>query len=457
MKKKLFRRAALLLLGLILAASSASFLTSCSGGDLEERLYKVLLEGLSSYPDSVKYASDGVTVRSGSTIDVSSFKLVADSEEDVELLNRVYFRVINEHPEIFYVREGFNRVRDESKKYIAGVRPWFFDFENFLGVPNTPEGMEECARRLDEAVDAVLAKTEGVSEPVEKLLILYDELTDGLIYNRFISSEDTSHKESPARSAYSALVEKDAVCKGVSMALKLLIDRMGDPRITCTVVYNLPYEKDGRQVQEADQHVWNMVSIDGKWYHVDANRAVNSMPSTPGYQRHERFLITDETMLGAFPGGWRVKADNGWKELPACTDDTYESGWAFNGSNFKLFRSGDGDYYYLRDGALWRGTLSGEGERLAGIDCPKDIRTGVVWQGGALWYVNAALELVRYDLADGEGRIAGKVPFSAAASGFDEYDEGYDGIGLRYDGAADEIVAVSRTTCEEIARFGADI
>ena len=53
--------------------------------------------------------------------------------------------------------------------------------------------------------------------------------------------------------AYGALVNKEAVCEGYAKAYKLLMDAMGIP---CDVVIN-------------EEHAWNVVCLEGKWYLVD--------------------------------------------------------------------------------------------------------------------------------------------------------------------------------------------
>jgi transglutaminase/protease-like cytokinesis protein 3 len=56
--------------------------------------------------------------------------------------------------------------------------------------------------------------------------------------------------------AYGALVEGKAVCEGYARAFKYLCDRVGIP---CELV-----------IGSTDvDHMWNVVEIEGKWYHID--------------------------------------------------------------------------------------------------------------------------------------------------------------------------------------------
>ena len=135
-------------------------------------------------------------------------------------------------------------------------------------------------------------------EPVERLLILYDWLAARNCYNWELGVAQkfdlprAPYNNSPARGAYSALVRGDTVCKGLATAYKLLVDRLGDPRLECLIIYNLE-----------GSHVWNLVSIDGTWYHVDVNAAINRFPAWPrAVPRHDG---TDQGRAGLDDGGHR--------------------------------------------------------------------------------------------------------------------------------------------------------
>lgn len=56
-----------------------------------------------------------------------------------------------------------------------------------------------------------------------------------------------------AQSAYGALIDGACVCEGYASAYKLLLDAMGIP---CEIV-------------STKSHAWNIVQVDGQWYHVD--------------------------------------------------------------------------------------------------------------------------------------------------------------------------------------------
>ena len=82
---------------------------------------------------------------------------------------------------------------------------------------------------------------------------LHDYLVRTCSYNTEIAEGNDAL--SPAYTAYGALVEGSAVCQGYALAYKLLLSRAGIP-----AAFVVSYDMG---------HAWNMVKIDGSWYHVD--------------------------------------------------------------------------------------------------------------------------------------------------------------------------------------------
>ena len=113
---------------------------------------------------------------------------------------------------------------------------------------------------------------------------LHDYLVRNCVYDL---SAATTSTPTIAHSAYGALVNSKAVCQGYALAYKLLLARVGIP-----VVY----------VQsDAMNHAWNMVQMDGNWYHVDVtwDDPVYSDGTDTGFDAevsHTYFLRADATM-----------------------------------------------------------------------------------------------------------------------------------------------------------------
>ena len=91
-----------------------------------------------------------------------------------------------------------------------------------------------------------------------------------------------------------------AVCEGYARAMQWLLNKSGIP---CTLVNG--NDRDG------NAHMWNMVTVDGENYHLDA-----TWDDTDDLLRHNYFnLTTDE--IGA---SHKISADN--IGIPICTATT---------------------------------------------------------------------------------------------------------------------------------------
>lgn len=139
---------------------------------------------------------------------------------------------------------------------------------------------EPKAEKLYEIVKDILDSqiTEGMSD-YEKELALHDYLTTHCKY----SADTTQPAESDIYRAYGALVNQDAVCNGYAEALQLLFACVG---IRSEFVVG---------TADGIDHAWNLVEIDGKWYHLDATWD-DPIPDQGEKVLHPYFNVTDDIM-----------------------------------------------------------------------------------------------------------------------------------------------------------------
>lgn len=76
---------------------------------------------------------------------------------------------------------------------------------------------------------------------------------------------------------------------------------------------------------------------------------------------------------------------------------------------------------------------------------------GIVWVDDTLFYVNQNKTLTSYSLTSGKSQALGEVPFTATAAAV--YSADMDGICLRYDPTANQLVASSPTQRKDLGRF----
>lgn len=391
----------------------------------EEQLYQLLLEGIRE-----KKGLDGK-----SYIDISEFDISSEKgSSDMDMLETVFSRVLFDHPELYYITECFDRVSTETP-YVLGIRPVY------ISAAKDPDAQA----RFDAAVNTALAQTKGLTDPVEQMLALYNYLIRTTAYNynaSFLDAPVNLREAEPkeAWTAYGALVTGDTVCKGYAMAWKVLMDRMGIP---CLVIC----KGDG-------SHLWNLVQLDGKWYHIDVNSANNIIPVLRGQCMYKDFLVTDTVM--SKHGSWFVAGKR--EASPACSDERFSTNWQFRQDNvfYPIYRDKSGQYYYIKyvnvnTAKLYCGPLSGGGQEIAVLspytvfwDSGNLISSGVVWAEDCLYYVSTELELISYRLSDRESVSLGRIQFIPQATADRHYDQSRDGISLLFDTHSGVLSAQSR-------------
>lgn len=209
---------------------------------------------------------------------------------------------------------------------------------------------------------------------LEKVVAVHDYIARTFTY-------DLNTAGSPY-AVYTFMKEKHGVC----MAYALLFEKMMELlEIPCYYVI-------GQAVGEGDAgHAWNMVEIDGEWYHVDVTWDDLSSKSKNHEIRYRYFLVSDEKM----------KRDHTWnlRDYPPCTSERFASLHAL----YDVCIVGNHLYYPHQKTVL-----------LYSLDVTKDhlqpeklLDTRVQWVNhldGMLYFSNYSKKgyLCRYDLATKE-------------------------------------------------------
>ncbi|MFJ7408848.1 MULTISPECIES: transglutaminase domain-containing protein [unclassified Lysinibacillus] len=112
----------------------------------------------------------------------------------------------------------------------------------------------------------------------------------------------TKTKASP-HSAYALLFEGQAVCQGYALSAYKMLEQAG-----IETKYIVGY------VNGNEAHAWNMVKVDGKWYHLDTTWN-DPLPNRIGASSYDYFLVTDA----------QLKKDHNWitSNYPAATSTAY--------------------------------------------------------------------------------------------------------------------------------------
>ena len=151
------------------------------------------------------------------------------------------------------------------------------------------------------------------------------ETSDGTVYG----------EDERVYTSYGAFVERNIVCQGYSLAFKVLMDRAGVP---CCYVNN-------------DGHAWNMVQLNGTWYHVDSTwddptYSNIDIGDFAGRVSRRYFLLSDEE-FGTNHAAWTT--EYGYE----CGSTCEAKDVLADAQTVSLYLSGDKLYLAKTDGCLY--------------------------------------------------------------------------------------------------------
>ncbi|MBQ8684239.1 MAG: hypothetical protein IJ518_06975 [Clostridia bacterium] len=187
-------------------------------------------------------------------------------EEAAELYN-AFFR---DNPRFFYVDTSYGLegyMLDDTAYYDTLVLAYTMDATTRATADTQlMQAANELVAGCPEGQDAYWAE-----------LYLHDKLVEHCSYAD-AAAEDGGYDTYPqAFNAYGALVEKQAVCEGYARAMQLLLDMVHIPSTLVT----------GRSRENDQEHMWNLVTINGQNYHLDV-----TWDDSEDRLRHSYFNLT---------------------------------------------------------------------------------------------------------------------------------------------------------------------
>ncbi len=255
------------------------------------------------------------------------------------------------------------------------------------------------------AFEAAVQKALSVVYPgmsdLQKALALHDYLTQHIAYD--YADYLAGSVQEASYTAYGALVRGISVCEGYAMAYQLLLERCGVDAVSVSSI--------------AMNHSWNLVKLDGSWYHADVTWD-DPVPDTPGKSNHTYFLLSDGAMRSRDSGAGSLHY--GWDGEIACTDPRYDGETLWSELKQPLVFSDASTVWLLRS----EGQGSSQVLRLVRRDWSSASETAVcnirdywpVWDSSAYWigtfsglcirdgwiFFNDSLHIYAYDPAEGE-------------------------------------------------------
>ncbi|MBQ7541215.1 MAG: hypothetical protein IJT44_02875 [Clostridia bacterium] len=184
-----------------------------------------------------------------------------------EELSRMYSALLYDNPTLFFLNNG--TTMRQSKKRTYFYPSYRMNAEDYAAV----------FRRCTEVAEGIVAKANAQSTAFERERVVHDSLIALCGYSDI---EGNNFKNT----IYGALVGENAACEGYAKTAKYLLDLLGIP---CFVVHGSSTPPGSR----TQSHMWNVVQLDGEWYHLDLTWDDPVMENGGSMIRYTYFNVTD--------------------------------------------------------------------------------------------------------------------------------------------------------------------
>ena len=198
-------------------------------------------------------------------IDISSHRISADA------ISQIYFDILYKHPQLFYVDRRLEYTHTNDKRVII-IEPAYL---------YTGQERRIMAEQYEMLIKDIAEYASAASTVIGQLMLV----NDYFCVNFEFDTDDNIHDP------YALLMEKKGVCEAYALAFGAVLNVLGIP--------------NEYVLSKTMNHAWNMVQVDGEWYHIDVtwNDPVDDMPLRA---RHDNFLCSDEVMKENGYYGWET-------------------------------------------------------------------------------------------------------------------------------------------------------
>ena len=147
-----------------------------------------------------------------------------------------------------------------------------------IGITINRAYTQDEINEINNKVDKIL--NENVNNnmpPKEKIKVIHDYIINHTEYDKlkYENKNDDTYK---SNTAYGVLIEGYGTCNGYADAMEIFLDKMN------IINYKISNE----------EHIWNLVYLDGKWYHLDLTW--DDPISDININRDTYFLISTKTL-----------------------------------------------------------------------------------------------------------------------------------------------------------------
>ena len=202
----------------------------------------------------------------------------------MKTLASIFFRLRLDEPWIFYV-ETFSCRHAQGADSMQLIPSYIYDRKK---IPEHQKALKSRVARL-------VRQAAGLKSDQEKELFIHDFICEHVTYDKL--------KKSYSHEITGPLQQGVSVCEGIAKTVKVLCDEL---KIPCIIALCDSDPEHGYKYR----HVWNVIKIQGKWYHMDAT--FDNSLGRYGMKRYDYFNLDDK---------WNFRDHRPvMHPVPACTD-----------------------------------------------------------------------------------------------------------------------------------------
>ena len=274
---------------------------------------------------------------------------VAEFGIPVTDIGNVVVGVLNENPDLYFVKKGF---RYSSMQSVVAMI--MIEYE---------EGLDDAKWRS--GANAALASVRPGMSDLEKIITLHDYLAVNCEYDKENLDLGADKVPNKSHSTYGVFADGTAVCDGYALAYKYLLNQQG---IECYMV-----------TSTAMAHAWNMVVLDGEYYQEDVTWDDPTWDRVGG-AGHNYMLRSDAAFEGHY--NWQVTKGSQVVDFKAVSTRFDNAFWA--GCRSPLVIAEESCYYTAYSGrpCIKKTSLS---DITAAGTVVTYIDPWIVWGGGGTW------------------------------------------------------------------------
>lgn len=216
------------------------------------------------------------------SIDLSSYNLTSNQ------FMEYFSNILNTSPELFYVNNSIGWSTSGSTGQVLNVRPNY----NASGTE-----LKQMKSTYQKKLSDILALVDSDWSKLEQITFLHDYLAQNFSYDTIGLNNDNAIYD-----AYGFLTAGKGVCQAYTLTYIALLKELG---INVSVASS-----------DTMQHIWNVVELNGKWYHIDVTWD-DPVPDSFGNANHNNLLLSDAAISKNNHSNWSCEYQ--------CSDTTYDN------------------------------------------------------------------------------------------------------------------------------------